>query len=115
MESTRQLTARRAQILDQIAAMGPMRMGSICEQMLPHKQPDGTIRRRGPYLTYTFKQGGKTHGKHLRNPQEAALYQRQIDNYRRYQDLSAQLVQVCQRMADLEASAAEDQKKTSRR
>lgn len=114
MESSRKLTARRVQILDQIAALGPMRMGSINEQMLPYKQPDGSIRRRGPYLTYTFKQGGKTRGKHLRHQEEAALYQRQIDTYRRYQELSAELVQVSQSLADLEASGEQESKKNSR-
>ena len=88
-----------------------MRMGSINEQLLPYKQPDGSIRRRGPYLTYTFKQGGKTRGKHLRNQEEAELYQRQIQNYRRYQELSAELVQVSQTLADLEASEDEGCKK----
>lgn len=115
MENAHQLNARRAQILDQIAALGPMRMGSINEQMLPYKQKDGFIRRRGPYLTYTFKQGGKTSGKHLRSREQATLYQRQIDNYRRYQELSAELVHVCQRLADLEAAGEQEGKKNSRR
>jgi uncharacterized protein YjlB len=114
MDTARKLTTRRAQILEQIAALGPMRMGSINEQMLPYKQRDGAIRRRGPYLTYTFKQGGKTRGKHLRNQGEADLYQRQIQNYRRYQELSAELVQVSQTLADLEASGEEGSKKNSR-
>lgn len=114
MDNSRKLTARRAQILEQIAALGPMRMGSVNGQMLPYKQPDGSIGRRGPYLPYTFKQGGKTRGKHLRNQEEAALYQRQIQNYRRYQQLSAELVQVAQSLADLEASGDEGCKKNSR-
>lgn len=114
MDTSRKLTARRAQIIEQIAALGPMRMGSVSEQLLPYKQPDGSIRRRGPYLTYTFKQGGKTRGKHLRNQDEADLYQRQIQHYRRYQQLSAELVQVSQTLADLEASGEEEVKKNSR-
>lgn len=114
MDTCRKLTARREQIIEQIAALGPMRMGSISEQLLPYKQPDGSIRRRGPYLTYTFKQGGRTRGKHLRNQEEADLYQRQIQNYRRYQELSTELVQVSQTLADLEASSAEGSKKNSR-
>ena len=114
MDSYRKLTARHAQILEQIAALGPMRRGSISEQMLPTKQPDGSIRRRGPYLTYTFKQAGKTRGKHLRNQDEADLYQAQIQNYRRYQQLSAELVQLSQTLADLEASGEEGSKKNSR-
>lgn len=114
MDTGHKLTTRRAQILDQIAALGPMRMGSINEQLLPYKQPDGSIGRRGPYLTYTFKQGGKTCGKHLRNQDEAELYQSQIQNFRRYQELSTELVQVSQQLADLEAAGDEGSKKNSR-
>jgi hypothetical protein len=47
----------------------------------------------------------------LRNQEEAELYQRQIQNYRRYQELSAELVQVSQTLADLEASEDEGCKK----
>ena len=115
MDTFRKLSARRAEIIEQIAALGPMRMGSITEQFLPHKRPDGSIRRRGPYLTYTFKRKGKTCGKHLRNPEEAERYRCQIQNYRRYQELSAELVQVSQTLADLEASGDEGCKKNSRR
>jgi hypothetical protein len=115
MDTFRKLAARRAEILEQIAALGPMRRGSIQEQFLPYKRPDGSIRRRGPYLTYTFKEGGKTRGKHLRNQEEAQQYQAQIDNYRRYQQLSAELVRVSQTLADLEAAGDEGCKKNSRR
>lgn len=114
MDTSRTLTARRAQILDQIAALEPMRMGSVNQQMLPYKQHDGSIRRRGPYLTYTFKRAGKTCGKHLRSQEEAELYQRQIQNYRRFQELSAELVQISQTLADLEAAGDEGSKKNSR-
>jgi ubiquitin len=91
-----------------------MRMGSVSEQLLPYKHPDGAIRRRGPYLTYTFKQGGKTRGKHLRNQEEAGLYRRQIEAFRRYQELSTELVQVSQTLADLEAAGDAGSKKNSR-
>ena len=117
MDEHRQLTRQRAQILEQIAALGPMRMGSITEQHLPTRRSDGSIYRRGPYLTYTFKQAGKTRGKHLRDDQEADLYRGQIANFRHFQDLSAQLVQVSQRLADLEVVGGEEAggKKNSRR
>ena len=114
MDTVRNLTARRRQILEQIAALGPMRMGSITEQFLPYKRPDGSVGRRGPYLTYTFKRKGKTCGKHLRNPEEAQQYRRQIENYRRYQELSAELVEVSQTLADREAAGDEGGKKNCR-
>ena len=114
METYRQLTQQRAQILQQLAALGPMRMGSVCDHHLPTKRKDGSTYRRGPYPTYTFKQRGKTRGRQLHNQQEAELYRRQIDTFRRYQALSAQLVQVSQRLADLEAAGEPGCKKNSR-
>lgn len=107
MDSGHMISTRRAQIIEQIAALGPMRMGSINEQLLLYKQKDGAIRRRGPYLTCTFKQGGKTCGRHLRNQEEADLYRHQIEAFRRYQELSTELVQVSQTLADLEDSGDE--------
>jgi len=103
MGSFEQLSKQRRHVIERIAALGPMRMGTITEQMLPAKHQDGSAYRRGPYLTYTFKHGGKTCGKHLRNQEEAELYRRQIDAFRRYQELSTELVELSQRLADLEA------------
>jgi hypothetical protein len=115
MDEYRRLTRRRAQIVEQIAALGAMRMGSITEQHLPTRRSDGSIYRRGPYLTYTFKKGGKTRGKHLRDAHQADLYRSQIEAFRRYQTLSTQLVRVSQRLADLETSGRQGGKKNSRR
>jgi hypothetical protein len=80
-----------------------MRMGTITEQYLPTRRPDGSIYRRGPYQTYTFKRAGRTCGKHLREGPEIDLYRRQIEAFRRYQELSTELVEISQRLADLEA------------
>jgi hypothetical protein len=114
MGTLEQLSRQRCQVLEQIAALGPMRMGTITEQMLPARHSDGTAYRRGPYLTYTFKHGGKTCGRHLKSAQEAELYQQQIDTFRRYQELSAQLVELGQHMADLEAAGDHGCKKNSK-
>lgn len=115
MDTYHQLSQQRSQILKQIEALGPMRMGSVCDHYLPTRRKDGTRYRRGPYPTYTFKQGGKTRGKQLHHREEAELYRRQIEAFRRYQQLSAGLVQVSQRLADLEAVGQEGGKKNSRR
>lgn len=112
MTSLEQLARQRARVVEQIAALGPMRMGTITEQMLPGKHRDGTAYRRGPYLTYTFKHGGKTFGKHLRDEDEAELYRRQIETFRRYRGLSSELVELSQRLADLEVAGGEGCKKT---
>jgi len=114
METQRQLTQRRTRILDQIHALGPMRMGSITEQYLPTHRKDGSVHRRGPYLTYTFKRGGRTRGKHLRDTEQAKLYRRQIETFRKWQALSGELVEVSQRLADMEAEDHCEGKKNSK-
>lgn len=114
MEARNQLAKRRMEIIEEIDALGPMRKGSVHEQYLPFRRKDGSVSRRGPYLTYTFKQGGKTRGKHLRSQAEGQLYRRQIEAFRRYQELSSELVEVSQQMADIEASGKEGCKKNSR-
>lgn len=115
METSHQLSQQRAHIIQQIAALGPMRMGSVYDHYLPAKRKDGSSYRRGPYPTYTFKQGGKTRGKQLRGEQEAELYREQIEAFRRWQELSAELVRVSQTLADLEAAGEQGCKKNSRR
>ena len=115
MDTYRQLSRQRSQILRQIETLGPMRMGSVYDHYVPTKRKDGSRYRRGPYPTYTYKQNGKTRAKHLPNPQQAELYQNQIDNFRLYQQLSAQLVEVSQRLADLEAAGDRASKKNSKR
>jgi hypothetical protein len=115
MDSLQQLSRQRTRIVEQIAALGPMRMGTVSDLMLPTRRKDGSVSRRGPYPTYTFKEGGKTRGKHLRTAEEVALYRRQIEVFRRFQELAAELVQVSQRLADREAAGDRASKKNSRR
>ena len=116
MNLTTQLQHKKQTLLQEIAALGPMRMGSISERMLPQRRRDGTVRRRGPYAMYTYKKEGKTLGKHLPESKDVELYRRQIETYRRFEQLSRELVALSQRLADLEAAQGkEDGKKNSKR
>lgn len=116
MDVVEQVSRQRARILERIGLLGAMRMGSVSEQTLARTRADGTRVERGPYATYTFKRGGRTLGKRLVSEREQQLYRRQIDTYRQYQQLSAELVEVSQRLADLEAAGeAGGAKKNSRR
>lgn len=115
MGSSEQVLQRYTHIIEQMAALGPMRMGSVTEQMLSTKRKDGSSYLRGPYFSYTFKQGGKTRGRHLRNQEEAQLYRRQIDTFRQYQELSSELVKISQQLADQEAVGQQGGKKNFKR
>ena len=43
---------RRDEILHEIAELGPMRKGSLCERLLPWKTAQGRVKRRGLYWYY---------------------------------------------------------------
>lgn len=75
--------------------------------------PDGKL--HGPYWSLTFKRNGKTRHRSLR-PDQVETARQQIANFRRYQDLSAELIEVseqlCQaRLTQTARDAAEQAKK----
>jgi hypothetical protein len=114
MNPTSPVVSRKDQVVAELAALGPMRKGSLTEQMVQVVLKDGTPRRRGPYTVYTFKERGQTISKRLGDPKEIALYRRQIGAFRRFQELTAELARLSQRLADLEAAGEPESKKNSR-
>lgn len=101
MNSLEAAAQRRQDILEQIADLGPMRMGSVTQQSSPFTRKDGSIGQRRTRFTYTFKRKNKTLGKHIGSEREARIYREQIETFRRYQALSAELLTVSQQLADL--------------
>lgn len=115
MNPADKLIRRKEEILAQIAQLGPMRKGSISKQYMDAVLKDGSKRRRGPYALYTCKDEGRTVSKRL-TPAQAESYRLQIENYRSFQDLTRELAQIGQRLADIEARGEkQDSKKNSRR
>ena len=115
MNTTTSLEQKKKDILSQLAALGPMRKGSLTEQYVQTVLKDGSHGQRGPYTIYTFKHNGKTRSRRMRNPTEAALYRQQIAAFRRFQELTTELAQVGQQWADQEAAGEQGCKKNSRR
>lgn len=107
------LQQKKTEILDAIASLEPMRVGSVCEQFQSTKRKDGTVTKRGPYAMYTRKKNGKTVGKRL-SKQEAPLYGKQIDRFRKFKELSVEFVETSERLADLEVVAETEGKKNSK-
>jgi len=115
MPTLQSLQLQREQLLAQIAQLGPMRRGSITPQYFAATGKDGSPTRRGPYPLYTCKRGGRTHSRRLRQPQ-VPHYQAQIERYRRFEALLAQLVELSEQMADLALLEEEREgKKNSRK
>lgn len=100
MTTLASLERQRQTLLDEIARLPPMRQGSVRPFAPTRKRKDGSVKTRGPYWKYTFKRQGKTFGRHIGNEAAADAYREQIQAYRRFEELSAQLVVVSQRMAD---------------
>jgi hypothetical protein len=115
MDSIAKLTKRRAEIVRQIAALPPMRRGTVNEQYLETVRKDGSRTKRGPYCVYTFKEKKKTLSRRLRDKAQAQLYREQIDAFRRFQSLVAELVEVGQALADRTVAEAQQEKKRLRR
>jgi hypothetical protein len=117
MPTLEQLQQRWTQLAEQISRLHPMRAGSVCAQVLKTKSKRGeNEQRRGPYTIYTRKVKGKTITRSLKGAQEAALYQSQIENFRRFQQLTGEMAEIGWQMADLEAAACpKGGKKNSRR
>ena len=115
MNAAAPLVSRKDQLVAELTALGPMRKGSLSEQMVRTVLKDGTPRQRGPYTVYTFKERGQTVSQRLSDPKQIALYRRQIGAFRRFQELTADLARLSQQLADVEAAGEADGKKNSRR
>ena len=60
MSTFKKLQQKKDEVLNFIAKLNPMRIGSVCEQYQHTKRKDGTRTKRGPYFMYTRKKEGKT-------------------------------------------------------
>lgn len=107
------LESQRKRILGELADLGEMRRGSVSEQFVESTGRDGVKKRRGPYFVYTYKDKGKTVSRRLTSPEQVALCQRQIEAFRRFQELTAELLQIGEQASNW-ALAGEGVKKTSR-
>ncbi len=105
---------QRQHIIEQITQIVEMRRGSIVDQVVEAVGADGKKHRRGPYPIYTFKEAGKTVSRRLKEPELIDTYRQHIEQGRRFQELTAQLLRVGEQLSD-QALASSAQKKTSKR
>ena len=112
MNATR-LLSQRTKILQKIEQLKPMRKGSVTQQYFPASGKSGSKTRRGPYPLYTCKKKGKTVSKRIRS-ELGSVYEQQIAQFRRFEELVAEFAEVGERLADLDA-AESGEKKGSRR
>jgi hypothetical protein len=113
MSSVQQIQQQRQQILEEMAQLAQIRRGSLTEQLVETVGSDGRRHQRGPYPLYTFKDGGRTISRRVTDPTQMALYRQQIQQGRRFQELSAQLLHLGEALSDQAVHTA-GEKKTSK-
>lgn len=95
---TRGIDERRAEIVDQIAALGPTMPGSLVQRHNRCRRPGCRCQQdppklHGPYPAWTRKVAGKTITRSL-SPEQVQRYQAWFDNARRLAELTDQLRQL---------------------
>jgi hypothetical protein len=122
-DSLATLEARRAELLHSIADLHDMRPGSIvgavwrCGKPTCHcAQPDDP--GHGPNLRLTYKWRGKTVTEALPTPAAVRKAEQEIAEFRNYQQLNRELVEVSERVCRLrpvEDTLTPEEKKRPRR
>ena len=117
------LESRRAELLSSLADLKDMRPGSIvgavwrCGKPSCHcAQPDDP--GHGPSLRLTYKWHGKTITEALPNPAAVHKAEQEIAEFRRYQQLGRELVEVSEqvcRLRPVEEALTTQEKKRSKR
>lgn len=118
------LESRRAAIQSQVARLGDMRAGSItstggrCGTPNCHCHQPGDS-GHGPFYRLTRKLEGKTVTETFSSPAALAKAQREVAEYRRFRELSTQLLEVneeiCRARPVEEPVLSAQEKKRSRR
>ena len=114
MVQLQQLRKRRKGILAELDRMEQIRRGSVVEQYVVATRKDGTKKRRGPYMLYSYKEKGKTVSRRLTEAVHIPVYRSQIDNFRRFQQLTTELLRIGEQISEL-VLGEQEVKKTSRR
>jgi hypothetical protein len=123
MDSLPELEKRRTAALAQISQLGDFRPGSItatqgrCGNPNCHCHKQGEP-RHGPNLRLTYKIGGKTVTESFATPAAQRKAQREVAEFRRYQELSRGLIelntQICQARPLEDTLSAEEKKRPKR-
>jgi hypothetical protein len=105
-KSLESLAQRRMQITDQIATLADLRCGSITSTTGRCGKPNCRCHQpkavgHGPNLRLTYKLEGKTVTESLPNPAAVRKAEREIEEFRKYQALHKEFLevnaQICQR------------------
>jgi hypothetical protein len=106
-----QLIAQRKEIVGKISEIKSMRKGVLNAKYQKVAHKNGEIAVKGPYYLLTKKApGGKTISEAI-PAKDATRIQEEVDNYKRFRQLSDEYVEVCEKISLLTASGDDDVKK----
>ncbi len=111
MTQLERLRLRRNEILKEISSLEQIRRGSVVEQFIETVKADGSVVRRGPYALYSHKEKKKTVSRRVSDPELVKVYRQQINAFRRFQELNAELTSIGEKISDLVISEQQEEKK----
>jgi hypothetical protein len=123
MDSVPELEKRRAAVLTQISQLGDFRPGSITSTQGRCGNPNCHCHKpgepgHGPNVRLTYKLGGKTLTESFATPAAQRKAQREVAEFRHYQELSRALIQVnaqiCQARPVEDTLSTEEKKRPKR-
>jgi len=104
------LSRRRVQICNEISDIKSMRRGSLNEFYYEQKLKNGTMAKRGPFYNITMKgANGKTVSKSV-SKTDVDRIRAEVDNYRKFRELSDEYVDICEKISLLSESENEAKK-----
>lgn len=93
-QSSRSVEQERHDLVAQIAAITTMQAGTLAEEYRERPAPDGKgVVRRGPYFKHQCWKDGRNVSRRV-PAEEAALLRQDIENAKRFGQLTAQLAQL---------------------
>jgi hypothetical protein len=115
MDDLKSIEKKRARILQHMSELRGMRQGTISEQYFKRSgEKSESDNLLGPYWVHTRKVKGKTVSSRLKG---ATLEQarKEVQNYREFQKLAHEYMELSEQLAELERTDCESPKKKRRR
>ena len=110
MSDFSRLATRRSEIASEINRIESMRKGTLNAQYQKVRHKNGDVVEKGPYFVLTRKSaGGKTVSRSI-PAKDAPRIQAEVDNYKRFRDLSDEYVDVCEKISILADGGDEGKK-----
>ena len=110
MSELYQLDSRRRKIVEEIDAIKSMRIGTLSERYNKVKNKKGEEVLNGPYQILTRKGADNKTISESISEKDAPRVKEEVDNYRRFKQLTDEYAEVCEKLSQL-ADTEEEGKK----